>query len=66
MHAGDSSARLAIMVLAFAGLTLGWLSLYAVVLGALRRQFGPKLKRSLDAVAGSVMVGLGARLALER
>lgn len=66
VHAGDSSARLAIMVLAFAGLTLGWLSLYAVVLGALRRQFGPKLKRSLDAVAGSVMVGLGARLALER
>lgn len=63
---GDSPYRLAFMVIAFAGMTLVWLSLYAIVLGTLRRQFGVRVKRWLDAAAGSVMVGLGARLALER
>lgn len=63
---GDPPLRLLFMVVAFAGMTLLWLSLYAVVLGALRRQFGPRLKRWLDGVAGSVMIGLGVRLAVER
>jgi threonine/homoserine/homoserine lactone efflux protein len=51
---------------AFCGLTLAWLSAYAVVVaraGALLR--GP-VRRTFEAVAGALLVAVGVRLALER
>ena len=53
--------------LCFAALTLVWLSAYAVAVSkaahALRR---PRIRRLLDAAAGTVLVALGVRLAAER
>ena len=44
-----------------------WLSLVTVFLGQMRAVFvGSGLQRGLEAVAGTVLVGLGVRLALER
>ena len=47
-------------------MTLAWLSCYAVVVeragNVLRR---PRARRVLEAVTGSVLVGLGLRLALD-
>ena len=51
----------------FAGLTVAWLSAYAVAVDrvslVLRR---PLVRRALDAVTGVVLVALGLRLATER
>jgi threonine/homoserine/homoserine lactone efflux protein len=53
--------------LVFAGMTLAWLSLYAVVVakaGAVLRR--PVVRRILDAVTGAMLVAFGLRLATER
>ncbi len=51
----------------FAGLTLAWLVLYAIVVArvgdALLR---PRVRRTIDAVTGVVLVAFGVRLASER
>jgi threonine/homoserine/homoserine lactone efflux protein len=53
--------------LCFAAITLGWLSAYAIAVdkaaSVLRR---PVVRRVLDAVSGTVLVGFGLRLAAER
>jgi threonine/homoserine/homoserine lactone efflux protein len=63
----DSFAGLLGLGLVFCCLTLGWLSAYAVAVArardVLRR---PAIRRSLDAVTGTVLVALGVRLAAER
>ena len=64
-----ASGRVAVLLplgLVFCLMTFGWLSLYAVVLN----KVGPFLQRSrvrrtLDAVTGTVLVALGLRLATE-
>jgi threonine/homoserine/homoserine lactone efflux protein len=47
-------------------LTLAWLAVYAIVVATagdvLRR---PRIRRALEAVMGTVMIGLGLRLAAE-
>ena len=49
---------------AFCSLTFVWLSLYAVALNRARSVLTrPRVRRALDAVAGTVLVALGARLA---
>ena len=49
---------------AFCSLTFVWLSLYAVALNRARSVLTrPGVRRALDAVAGTVLVALGARLA---
>lgn len=51
----------------FCAMTFGWLALYAAVIakaGNVLRT--PRVKRILDAVMGTVLVGLGIRLAVER
>jgi threonine/homoserine/homoserine lactone efflux protein len=46
---------------------LAWLSLYAWLLDRAVAAFkGSRLRRALDAVTGTVLVGLGLRLAAER
>ncbi|WP_217428289.1 LysE family translocator [Microlunatus speluncae] len=57
----------ALLGLGFCALTFGWLTLYAVIVakaGNLLRT--PRVRRLLDAVLGTVLVGLGVRLAVER
>jgi threonine/homoserine/homoserine lactone efflux protein len=65
---GDTSfAGLLALGLVFCSLTLVWLSAYAVAVAragdVLRR---PAIRRSLDAVTGTVLVAFGLRLATER
>jgi threonine/homoserine/homoserine lactone efflux protein len=51
----------------FAGMTLGWLSLYAIVVAKAGRTLRrPGLRRMLDSVTGAVLVAFGVRLATER
>jgi len=63
---GDSAERLLVMVAVFALLTLGWLHVYGAAVVHAGRHFGPRVQRALSAVAGTVMIGLGVRLAFER
>jgi threonine/homoserine/homoserine lactone efflux protein len=50
----------------FAALTLGWLTLYTVLVArageVLHR---PRLRRAIEGAAGAILVGLGLRVALE-
>lgn len=50
--------------LTFSLLTFGWLSLYSLAISKLRRRLERSaVRRALDAVAGTVLVGFGIRLA---
>ncbi len=64
---GGSFAGLLLLGLAFCSLTLAWLTAYAVVVAkagdVLRRE---RVRRTLDAVTGAVLVAFGVRLAAER
>jgi threonine/homoserine/homoserine lactone efflux protein len=64
---GSSFAELLTLGVVFCGMTLTWLSLYAVVVAragdVLRR---PAIRRAIDAITGAVLVALGLRLATER
>ncbi len=65
---GDSALAVS-MLLACVHVTLGiaWLTLYAWLLARAVEAFrGSRLRRTLDAVTGTVLVALGLRLALER
>jgi threonine/homoserine/homoserine lactone efflux protein len=65
---GDSALAVS-MLLACVHIALGiaWLSLYAWLLGRAVDAFkGSRLRRALDALTGTVLVGLGLRLAAER
>jgi threonine/homoserine/homoserine lactone efflux protein len=64
--AANGVAALLPLGLAFCLMTFGWLSLYAVVLN----RVGPflqraRVRRTLDAVTGTVLVAFGLRLATE-
>lgn len=61
----DPPARIAAMVGAFVVMVTVWLNGYGFLVARTAGRLGPKIQRTLDAVAGSVMVGLGMRLALE-
>ena len=59
-------AAFAPLGLAFCLMTFGWLSIYALIL----HRVGPfiqrsRVRRTLEAVTGTVLVGLGIRLAAE-
>ena len=60
---GGSFASLAAHGVAFAALTLAWLSLVARAGGLL---CGARVRRTLDSVTGVVLVAFGVRLATER
>ena len=53
--------------LLFCLLTFGWLALYSAAAARAKAVLTrPRVRRALDAVTGCVLVGFGARLALER
>jgi threonine/homoserine/homoserine lactone efflux protein len=62
-----SFAALLVLGLLFGALGLAWLTVYSVLVARagdfLRRS---AIRRALDGVTGAVLIGLGARLALER
>jgi threonine/homoserine/homoserine lactone efflux protein len=64
---GESFAALLGFGLAFCALTLAWLTAYAAVVAragdVLRR---PRVRRALDAIAGTFLVLFGVRLATDR
>jgi threonine/homoserine/homoserine lactone efflux protein len=64
---GDSTARLVLMVLCYDAIAIVWLCAYAIVVSKVRRtSAGARVRQVLERVTGTVMVGLGVRLALER
>lgn len=63
---GDPVTRLAAMTAAFVVMVTVWLNIYGLIVARASARFGGGIRRLLDGVAGAVMVGLGARLALER
>jgi threonine/homoserine/homoserine lactone efflux protein len=51
----------------FCLLTFGWLTVYSLVVAKARALFDrPRIRRSLDALTGWVLIGLGVRLATEQ
>jgi threonine/homoserine/homoserine lactone efflux protein len=52
--------------LLFCGLTLAWLTLYAVAVARLRPLLAGPARRALDAATGVVLIVFGARLAAEQ
>jgi len=64
VHRIDADATLLALGLIFCALTLIWLSAYTVVVArmgdVLRR---PRVRRTIDTVTGTALIGLGVRLA---
>jgi threonine/homoserine/homoserine lactone efflux protein len=53
--------------LVFCLMTFAWLALYSVAVDRARVVLGrPRVRRALDGLAGLVLVGFGARLALQQ
>jgi len=64
---GSGFGELLVLGLAFATMTLTWLSAYAVAVARTRRLLvRGRVRRALDAINGVALVALGARLAAER
>ena len=65
--AGDSPLRLVLMVAAFESMLLVWLTGYGHVISRLGASGpGVRFRRTMSRITGLVLIGLGARLALER
>jgi RhtB (resistance to homoserine/threonine) family protein len=63
----DSVIRLALMVAFYDAIVVAWLCMYGYVVSrAGRSRMGGRVRKSLERVTGTVMIGLGARLAFER
>lgn len=64
---GDAFATLLALGLSFSLLTFVWLAAYSVAVERARRLLSrERIRRTLDAVTGTVLVGLGLRLATEQ
>jgi len=64
---GDSPLRLLVMVAVYEAMLLAWLIAYGHVVSRIGRSgFGIRVRQALTRVTGIVLIGLGARLALER
>jgi threonine/homoserine/homoserine lactone efflux protein len=63
----DAFATMLALGCAFAALTLAWLTLYAFAVERARAALArPAVRRTLDAVTGTALIALGARLAADR
>ncbi|MGG7100952.1 LysE family translocator [Rhodococcus sp. 24CO] len=57
---------LALLVLIHAAISIAWLSAYVVLLSRARSTFEkPKVRQALERVTGTVLLGFGAKIALE-
>jgi RhtB (resistance to homoserine/threonine) family protein len=63
----DPVVRLVLMVACYDAIVIAWLCMYGYVVSrAGRSRMGGGVRKSLERVTGTVMVGLGVRLAFER
>ena len=64
---GSRFAALALLGLVFCAMTFAWLSCYAVAVARMGRLLSrTRIRRTLDAATGTVLIALGLRLAAER
>jgi threonine/homoserine/homoserine lactone efflux protein len=64
---GDPATRLVLMVAVFETMLIAWLIAYGHVVSRLGRSgLGTRVRQVMTRVTGLVLIGLGARLALER
>ena len=65
---GDASvAAFMLLGIVFAAMTFSWLVLYAVVLAKLKdRLRRPAVRRTIEAMTGTLLIGLGVRIAAEQ
>jgi threonine/homoserine/homoserine lactone efflux protein len=64
---GTSFAAMLALGVAFAALTLAWLTLYALAVARARHALGrPRVRRALDALMGTALVAFGVRLASQK
>ena len=64
---GDPTTRLVLMVVCYDAIVIAWLCAYALVISRARRsRLGARMRKGLESVTGTIMIGLGVRLALER
>src|SRR6266550_8691044 len=62
----DSFTRLILMVGCYDAIVIAWLCMYAMVVSRARRSgIGAGLRKGVERLTGTVMIGLGVRLALE-
>lgn len=67
IHQGDSSLRLLMMLVVFEVIILGWLNAYGyLIVRSGRSRAGKRIRGILSRVTPLVLIGLGARVALER
>jgi len=63
----DSVTRLILMVACYDGMVIAWLCAYALVVSRARRSgIGARVRKGIERLNGTVMIGLGVRLAFER
>ena len=64
---GDSIVRLVLMVACYDAIVIAWLCAYALVISRVRRtSAAARVSKGIERLTGTVMIGLGVRLALER
>ncbi|MEP6751279.1 MAG: LysE family translocator [Candidatus Dormiibacterota bacterium] len=64
---GDSMVRLVLMVACYDAIVIAWLCAYALVISRARHtSVGARVSKGIERLTGTVMIGLGVRLALER
>jgi threonine/homoserine/homoserine lactone efflux protein len=64
---GRGAGGIVVLGLVFCLMTFGWLALYSAVVDRARVVLGrPRVRRVLEGVSGVVLVGFGARLALQQ
>lgn len=67
IHQGDSALRLLLMLLVFEAIILGWLNLYGyLVIRSARGPAGKRVRAIITRLTGLVLIGLAARVAVER
>jgi threonine/homoserine/homoserine lactone efflux protein len=67
--ASDGSSFIAgpaLLGLTFSFLTFVWLAGYAIAVAAAGRSMRPKLRRTIEALSGTILIALGLRIAMER
>ena len=63
----DSVGRLILMVACYDAIVVAWLCVYGYAVSRVRRSsIGARMRNVLERVTGTVMIGLGVRLAFER
>jgi threonine/homoserine/homoserine lactone efflux protein len=67
IHQGDGALRLFLMLAVFEAIIVGWLNAYGyLVIRSARGRAGSRIRGIINRVTGLVLIGLAARVAIER